>query len=769
MEGEIDKAADIYAKLSQQLQKLSDQFDALSQVRGSKVLVPEHEDDLDHVVKTEEPWEIVHDAVKKQDEETLDSWKDELNNLLVFAGLFSGVVTAFTVQSYTWLQQDPGTATDIILARISLQLSSFVTMPGLTNSSAPAISLQDATSSFAPGSIAVPVNVLWVLSLTLSLVSAFFALAVQQWLRQLHLPADIPIRRAIQIHQLRQEGLQAWQTPGIIALLPLLLQIAVVLFLAGLYLLLQSLSTSVAVAFSAVAASAFLAFLAMTITPLIVIRCPYKSPLVPAVLVILQWLSYPFTAAVAGIGFTVVSAFGTVHGSQILDTLHLFSFYYWNIYRPYLRLLQYLKSFGRHMFVDIGQFWLLRERLHIMDLDGLAMERTILSRVLLSVPSRAFVNILRSLRTENLGPSWWENLFEVAGLHTFGPMCARIALHDTFSTAAYTVLRRKTVRYVSQWPSVRLRCLGWRALHERPWGDSQQVTYEDGARLTLFHELSKIDNTTSVSQQFFKYLLGVCANQQISEHCWLEESAPACIMLDILLNSDAIDIGEDTAQQVVDYATKSLQFLADRRTVWEFELPDVLTLSLWVCACAFAVTVRCLSIPCLALMGDLADLLSGDEEIRALRGVLEGYYDAPDNVHRLLAIPDLLRSISMTLSDLSDENIILRDPLCPSIRFSHVLREVCSTFTQHETAEVCASLDDFIARIPDWDPIWRVRGLLEEGLDGHLVALMLIDEISSGTTAGWDEGSTFRTMQIAERQSEPMSSYAHHLVVSGNY
>ncbi|KAJ3539291.1 hypothetical protein NM688_g6385 [Phlebia brevispora] len=74
----------------------------------------------------EEAWELAVDTLKKREKDITDSWKDELNNLLVFTGLFSAIVTAFTVVSFTWLQQDPGDATNILLANISLQLSHFI-------------------------------------------------------------------------------------------------------------------------------------------------------------------------------------------------------------------------------------------------------------------------------------------------------------------------------------------------------------------------------------------------------------------------------------------------------------------------------------------------------------------------------------------------------------------------------------------------------------------------------------------------------------------
>ena len=36
------------------------------------------------MIEKEASWETVRDTVKEQDKETIESWKDELNNLLVF-------------------------------------------------------------------------------------------------------------------------------------------------------------------------------------------------------------------------------------------------------------------------------------------------------------------------------------------------------------------------------------------------------------------------------------------------------------------------------------------------------------------------------------------------------------------------------------------------------------------------------------------------------------------------------------------------------------
>ncbi|KAF8870134.1 hypothetical protein BD779DRAFT_1417289, partial [Infundibulicybe gibba] len=58
----------------------------------------------------------------KFDQDFCAGWNSEIDSLLTFAGLFSAIVTAFTIESYQWLQPSPQDATNQILLNISAQL-----------------------------------------------------------------------------------------------------------------------------------------------------------------------------------------------------------------------------------------------------------------------------------------------------------------------------------------------------------------------------------------------------------------------------------------------------------------------------------------------------------------------------------------------------------------------------------------------------------------------------------------------------------------------
>ncbi|ESK83772.1 hypothetical protein Moror_11092 [Moniliophthora roreri MCA 2997] len=192
------------------------------------------EDPVDGINRTgnvAEAWEKLMKAVNDCDDEMVKNWKEDIDTLLVFAGLFSAVVSAFTVESYRWLGEDPGDATVVLLTQISNQLS---------NSSTP---LDDVSSStFKADDLSIRVNTFWFLSLILSLSSGLFALLSKQWLREhRRIVPTSSSAEALGLRYMRNKSLEIWGVPSLLALLPILLEVALLLFFAGIIDLLRSL------------------------------------------------------------------------------------------------------------------------------------------------------------------------------------------------------------------------------------------------------------------------------------------------------------------------------------------------------------------------------------------------------------------------------------------------------------------------------------------------------------------------------------------------
>ncbi|KAK0467276.1 uncharacterized protein EV420DRAFT_1617368 [Desarmillaria tabescens] len=127
-------------------------------------------------------WKTYIEECTPLDLEMVEGWRDALDVLLVFAGLFSAVVTTFVVQTSQSLQVDYGqVATTLLIELINVQRSM------ANGSSVNDISHSDLT--FHPSTSDSWVNGLWFTSLSLSLTTALFAVLTKQWIHEylLHL------------------------------------------------------------------------------------------------------------------------------------------------------------------------------------------------------------------------------------------------------------------------------------------------------------------------------------------------------------------------------------------------------------------------------------------------------------------------------------------------------------------------------------------------------------------------------------------------------
>lgn len=199
------------------------------------------------------------------------------------------MVTAFVAISIPDLKEDQGERSAQLLERISMQLS---IAPGTLNAS-----LLPSPPQFTVDIEDVRINVLWVISLTLSLMAAFFTITAQQWIRHLPLPRQMSIQDAVRLRQFRHDGMVKWQIPTIISLLPVLVQLSVICFLAGLLLYLRSINQTVAVIFAAITGPLVFCFVIASLCPIIWPSCPYKSPLIPTIWTLVQWCIVPILVA----------------------------------------------------------------------------------------------------------------------------------------------------------------------------------------------------------------------------------------------------------------------------------------------------------------------------------------------------------------------------------------------------------------------------------------------------------------------------------------
>ncbi|CDO70183.1 hypothetical protein BN946_scf184774.g11 [Trametes cinnabarina] len=254
--------------------------------------------DLKHVTPeydSSEAWAACAKALREHDEDMVQAWKEEIDTLLVFAGLFSAVLTAFNVESYTLLQQQPEDTTVAILTQISTQLNSYTTNANFANTTRPTSSAS-LVPVFQASALAVRLNTLWFSALVCSLLSASLGLLVKQWLREYLAGSSNISRESIRIRQYRYDGLRKWRVPQIILFLPMLLQLSLVLFFVGLVDLLWSLHPVVASVVSVVVATGGLLGLMTSLLPPLYPDCPYKSPQSWLLCILMQALKGALTA-----------------------------------------------------------------------------------------------------------------------------------------------------------------------------------------------------------------------------------------------------------------------------------------------------------------------------------------------------------------------------------------------------------------------------------------------------------------------------------------
>ncbi|KAI0331619.1 hypothetical protein GY45DRAFT_1209831, partial [Cubamyces sp. BRFM 1775] len=220
-------------------------------------------------------------AISKEYSEALvERWVKEIDTYLVYAGLFSAILTAFNVESYQLLQPAPPDPSPGILQQISLQLSSLSYTSPLINSTHPAFSPSEAsiTALSAVPLWAVWLNALWFSSLILSLSSASVGILVKQWLNESQSGLSGDSEHIARLRQYRLNNLERCHVGSIVNAIPVLLQSALALFFAGLLVLLWNLHQAVAVVTSVFVSAITVFILGTTVAPLITTHCAYLSP-----------------------------------------------------------------------------------------------------------------------------------------------------------------------------------------------------------------------------------------------------------------------------------------------------------------------------------------------------------------------------------------------------------------------------------------------------------------------------------------------------------
>ncbi|SJL14170.1 uncharacterized protein ARMOST_17625 [Armillaria ostoyae] len=181
--------------------------------------------------------------------------RDNIDVLLVFAGLLSAILTTFVVQT------SQGLSPDYAQISASLLYELVSNQREIVNGSSIIPSSYNPSAMFVPSVASVWVNGLWFTSLVLSLTTALVA-----------------VFRSL-IRHFRYMGFQKWHVPVIIGLLPLLMHASLALFLAGLVVFLVPLQIALAWIIGAIAAVVYAAYSLAIFLSILFPQCPYHTPI----------------------------------------------------------------------------------------------------------------------------------------------------------------------------------------------------------------------------------------------------------------------------------------------------------------------------------------------------------------------------------------------------------------------------------------------------------------------------------------------------------
>ncbi|KAF7314533.1 hypothetical protein MKEN_00926500 [Mycena kentingensis (nom. inval.)] len=240
-------------------------------------------------------WSVYISEAEKYDKSLVESWKSDMEGMLIFAGLFSASLTAFIVESYRTLLPDSSDTTVQLLVHISQQLAA-------NGSSLPPA----PTASFSPPTASLVCNTFWFLSLGLSLSCALVATLLQQWARDFLHRANMrssPVIRA-RMYAFLYHGLRRFKMHAVVDVIPLLLHASLLFFFAGLFAFLYPINPGVAAVSALILAVVLGLYAALTVLPLVRADSPYRTPLSNACWSAWLWLSrsskfYPLLDAVS--------------------------------------------------------------------------------------------------------------------------------------------------------------------------------------------------------------------------------------------------------------------------------------------------------------------------------------------------------------------------------------------------------------------------------------------------------------------------------------
>ncbi|KAF5368877.1 hypothetical protein D9758_002995 [Tetrapyrgos nigripes] len=217
-------------------------------------------------------WNMYISQAQEYDKALIESWKSDMDGMLLFSALYSAVLAAFIIESYKNLQQGPASTTSDLLVQMSKQLALL--------SNGTVFTFEEPTS-FHPTASSLACNFLWFLSLALALTCSLLATFVQQWTRDFLHKTTMRPSPVVQARVLAYSyfGLRRFGMHTFVDIIPILLHISLFFFFAGLVAFLLPVSFPLMCLMASVLAGFMLIYCGLSSIPLVFLDAPYRTPL----------------------------------------------------------------------------------------------------------------------------------------------------------------------------------------------------------------------------------------------------------------------------------------------------------------------------------------------------------------------------------------------------------------------------------------------------------------------------------------------------------
>ncbi|KAG8895365.1 hypothetical protein FRB99_000622 [Tulasnella sp. 403] len=226
--------------------------------------------------EADEYWEQYDKLADRYDKERVQVLNNTLDTLLIFGGLFSAVTTSLIVYTLPLLNPPSDAQTVALLKLIALQKTNLT-----------AADLEPPP--FTPPAVIVRVNCYFGVSLAFSLLASFCALMAKQAVS--HFARDYPstLETHGRWHQRKLRSVAKWQFQTMVESLPLLLLIALVVFIIGVTEGLRSTNQTVTIVMSIFGITCVVGFPLLGIVAIIFPELPFQIPLTGFVRELFIW------------------------------------------------------------------------------------------------------------------------------------------------------------------------------------------------------------------------------------------------------------------------------------------------------------------------------------------------------------------------------------------------------------------------------------------------------------------------------------------------